>query len=473
MAAHDPSKHPGAPPRRKSAVLRYIVSLVLLVVIIGGIAWVGQYLPSWKKAPPLNQQTEGKTLLQFTRVVAQWGPKPDLEPGVEEKPTLKEVETGNNGHYDFPFKNVSKEDVEIVFYSSSCNCASVQACAVSSQDWDSVNSQHLETPAEPLTYPANTTWHELKRDIDWTKLTTSEKNEHRLVIKPGDGGAIRVQWIVKAGGSTLIVTPRVWFQSARGSDRVGQQLGVPVLLVMPVRFQPSRNVVGALTAGTATKAEFYAWSSTRDQFDLKLSATANDALFDVDMKPVRVGGVFSRSECADLHASFDPKAIPTVRCAQRVTVTIHESRGGQYLDLGSFHRKLAVFLDGRLTDVPGPEIAGRVHGEISIGGSDDQGKIRFKSFSGREGAIKTVELAADPSWKLEPFKHEPAWITVNLTRAAKQEDPKRATWRLVVTVPENTPGVRSLEDPDAVILRIVGPPERMVRIPIEGHMSGR
>jgi hypothetical protein len=255
-------------------------------------------------------------------------------------------------------------------------------------------------------------------------------------------------------------------------------LTVPVTAVAPVRFQPSRINMGSLLAGATAKRDFYAWSGTRDHFDLELSAAAGDTLFDVETSPVRVGGIFARSDCPDL---FTPetekdknKPRPRVRSVQRVTVTVHESKGGQYLDLGSFYRKLNVKLDGHpAPDVPGPEIFGRVHGEISIGGADDQARIRLKTFSPRDGITKAVELSADARWKLETYKHEPAWIYVQLKRLDKQDDAKRARWRLIVTVPENTPGVRPLEDPDAVTLRIVGTPERFVRIPIEGQLSER
>jgi len=284
----------------------------------------------------------------------------------------------------------------------------------------------------------------------------------------------------------LNVTPSVIFHTAADSTRAkAQKLGVPVAVAMPVQFQPARIIMDALTAGTATKKEFYAWSSTRSHFDLQLTAPATDALFQATMTPVRVGGIFSRCDCPDLLEALKPPPAapdkgppppppPHVRSAQRVSLTVYESKAGQYLDLGSYYRKLDVQLDGiRPIDVNGPEVLGRVHGEIKIGGDDDQARVRFKAFNARDGATKTVELLADAKWKLETYRHEPAWLKVKLTPDKNQDDPKRTIWRLQVTIPENAPGVRSLEDPDAITLRIVGPPERFVRIPIEGQLGGR
>ena len=124
-------------------------------------------------------------------------------------------------------------------------------------------------------------------------------------------------------------------------------------------------------------------------------------------------------------------------------------------------------------DLPGPEIVGRVQGDLQIGGAEDQGKIMFKTFAAGEPARKVVELLADAKVKLEPHTHEPAWLNVSVSRNMEQPDAKKHRWRLVVTVPANTPGVRSFEETDHVTLRIVGTPDRFVRIAIEGHVSGR
>ena len=54
-------------------------------------------------------------------------------------------------------------------------------------------------------------------------------------------------------------------------------------------------------------------------------------------------------------------------------------------------------LDGFPVDAPEPEVIGRVHGEIIIGGSDDQGRVRLKDFRRGEERYRTVELFSDAS----------------------------------------------------------------------------
>ncbi len=474
MSANAPSPQSYSSSPGKKTVFRYGAALVALVVIIGGLAWVAQYTTMRKKT--VEQLPTSPALLKFARLTAQWKMHPLTESATDvpsdEKPEPKDYEVGWKGFYDFPFVNDSTSDVEILMYSTTCDCSSVQACLLPGDELKNVQMQHQESPGEPLVFSNAPKFVELKRDTEWRSLGAEDKKKAHILVKAGEGGIVRLQWSAKSLSLGLNVAPRIFFQRVNSSLGAQVQLTVPVAVTAPVSFRPQRVSMGSLTAGTSAKKDFYAWSSTRDHFDLDLSAAAGDALFEVASTPVRPGGLFSRNDCPDLFAE-DPaklKSRPRVRSVQRVTMTVHENKGDQYLDLGSFFRKLSVKLDGHpAPDVQSPEIMGRVHGDLSIGGADDQARIRLKAFSPRDGAIKAVELSADSKWQLEIYKQEPEWIKVKLTRLDNQDSPKRTLWRLVVIVPENSPGVRSLEDPDSVTLRIVGTPERFVRIPIEGQ----
>ena len=165
-----------------------------------------------------------------------------------------------------------------------------------------------------------------------------------------------------------------------------------------------------------------------------------------------------------------------VRSGHHVKVTVYQNKDGKQLDQGPFLQKLGIDLDGVAErELPGPEIVGRVQGDIRIGGADDFGKIMFRAFRAGEAPQKAVELLTDANVKLETYNHEPAWLDVKVKPNKEQPDPKKAFWRLLVTIPANTPGVRSFEEADHVTLRIVsrGVPDRFVRIAIEGSLSGQ
>lgn len=468
---------PPIPPRpaARSPVLKYAISLVLLVAVIGGIAWVVQYLPSWNRRqkvdrdppPPLTQ------LLQFPRWVALWDeqkPAAENKDGVPlgEKNLPREVEFGTPGHYDFPFKNLSGQDVEVLHYFSTCDCTSVRACVLPMAQVVKLVEQQKLKPGEDLTYDADPAWVDLpnhREPMDVKKGVT---------VKADEGGVVRVRWTVKKRpGEVMKIMPEIVMRPIGASEFSTwrkQMLVVPVLVGTAIRFDPPRVNVGLLSPGCKPVTEvFNAWSSTREKFDLKLTPTPANALMEIASRPL------TEKECADLTSNLkSEKLSQRVRSGYRVTVTVHESKDGKQLDQGPFIQRLAIDLDGfREQELSGPEIVGRVKGDILIGGQDDWGKIKFLAFAAGQSAQKTVVLIADAKLELKPYTHEPAWLDVKVTRDKDQPDPKKHRWHLQVTVPANTPGVRSFEETDHVTLRIVGMPDRFVRIALEGALSGR
>jgi hypothetical protein len=452
--------------------LRYAVSLLLLIAVIGGIAWVVQYLPSLsKKTPPPPPPPPAAKLLEFPRWIAQWdNRKPEEKPEVAAQETYlpKTVEFGKEGHYDFPFKNISGQEVEVVQFVSDCDCTSVRVCSVPMAEWTRIAEQQKLRPGEPIAYPTEPAW----QDLQTNRQQTAEPHKATVLkVKADEGGVVRIRWTVKkTPGQTLKLNPHIAIRQAGAQGIQWQTLAVPVLVGTAICFEPSRVHVGLLAPGSKpVTAEFDAWSSTREKFDLKLTPLPANPFFHVETRPL------SDKECGDLASNLKSDKSPVrVLSGHHVTVTVYETKDGKQLDQGPFYQKLAIDLDGYPErELPGPEIVGRVQGDIRIGGADDQGKVRFKSFPAGETALKTVELLADAKVQLEPYTHEPPWLEVKVTRNKDQPDPKQHGWRLQVTVPANTPGVRSFEETDHVTLRIVGTPDRFVRIAIEGHVSGR
>src|SRR5437868_2446941 len=95
---------------RPGNIGRNVVGVLLLVAIIGGFAWIAQYLPSWTKKPenpnPVIDPSE-KPALVFTRAIAQWYPprvgarKEGEGPSPEDEFPYKDFEQGADGYYDF------------------------------------------------------------------------------------------------------------------------------------------------------------------------------------------------------------------------------------------------------------------------------------------------------------------------------------------------------------------------------------
>jgi hypothetical protein len=469
MRLHDSQYADSHLPRKRcGSAARNAITLVALVVIIGGIAWVAQYLPTWSTPKPVvPAPSTAKLLLEFPRYIAQWYPPlPAKKEGDEPTPTdkypAKHFEQGTSGHYDFPFKNTSEKDVEIVYYTSDCDCASVEACSLPGPEIDRLIAIHNDNPGMPLPYTGNPAWKKLSREVI---------NEAIILVKAGEGGVVRVNFDVKKSpGQQLNVRPTVWYQPVgETSQRGGQGVIVPVTAKQPVLFQPARISVGEMSPNSVVHGKLIAWSSTRSNLKLDLT-NARDPFFEVEIQPL------AKEEMAKLEESLkEEKLTAKVMSAVEVNVKVHESKDGKHLDLGSFYRRLPVSLDGFFRDdVQGPEVVGRVKGDLFIGGANDESRVRFKSFDAETGGKKIVEISADANATLSTYTHQPSWVEVKLYRDEKNVPAKRRIWILEVRVPPNTPAARSFEEPDAIVLRVTtGEVERLVRIPIEGHVGGQ
>ena len=470
MQPHDMSTPTGSKPPSKDAAPRSVLTVafmstvVLVVLMVGFIAWVIQYLPSRGKNVSLPAPSPlAKKLLVFERPEALWRKKPavqkkDAGPDDMEDP-FKYVENGTSGHYDFPFKNKSEQKIEILSFVTTCDCTSVKTCLLAAEEWERVNKEQDAKPGKPLAYAKEPSWLELPK-----KPAGELAKKPSLVVEPGEGGVVRVEWV--ANKPDLSVQPALAVR-ATGDPVLYQPLHVPVKMRPAIQFDPPRVNAGVLTSGKTTNAVFDVWSSTRENLDFKLPSA--DPLFVFEVQKLEEDELAAKAK--DLSAR---KIAPRVLCAYRVSVMVHETKDGKHLDQGSFYRKFPFALEGKVDpNAPlwGPEIVGRVEGDIQIGGQDDQRRILFKSLNVKTRASKEVQLATDADVQLKTYEghpDQPSWIKVNLTRG--QASSNRVTWQLEVIVEPNTIGARSFEEPDAVVLQIVGT-DRFVRIPIEGNLS--
>ena len=120
-------------------------------------------------------------------MIAQWDtPKADDK---KEDYQAKEFEYGREGYYDFPFKNVSGKEIEVLRYATTCDCTSVRACAVSMAQWEKLVAEQSKQPGEPLTYDAAPTWVDLQTDREQgVKL-----DDKKLVkVEAGEAGVVHV-----------------------------------------------------------------------------------------------------------------------------------------------------------------------------------------------------------------------------------------------------------------------------------------
>src|SRR4051794_12839324 len=114
-------------PSLKKITTSYVVPLILLVLIVGGIAWVTQNHRRWWV--PKSHSGQAVTLA-FKHPVALLHPRPTSKkegPKWEDQPdNFKEIEVGSHAYYDFPFSNAADSEVEVRLIrppgKPSCDC---------------------------------------------------------------------------------------------------------------------------------------------------------------------------------------------------------------------------------------------------------------------------------------------------------------------------------------------------------------
>ena len=447
-----------------------IIAIVLFVLIVGGIAWVVQYLPAWRAgtstpAPPPSKVKDEDDLLTFSRRRVQLGALRaviatfELNENGKDTGYVLEFLRGGHGHYDFAFRNVSDGVVEIELAKTACDCSNAEICLLDPAEWNTVNELLTKTPwAEP----------KLVKEPAWHKFTMNP--EVGFKIPAGGQGLLRITWVGrKLPGEMLNIHLTFWEQSEGDkSSRRHDAIIVPVAITQMVWFDPPKKEFVMLAPGEQQTVEFSAWSPILDSFDkISLEGREPNPLVKVEVEP------FTPAECKELEKEMRAKAKAPrfrVRCAAHVHVTLLERSGDRQMDLGHFSLPIPVHVEGAVVDHATPTISGFVRGEIDVGGQNDQGKIQLKTFSTAEDKVEVVSIHANPKFKLEYVEHTPKDLKVKLTPNPTGSTPTRAAWNLEVTVPAGT-RTGPLPEDARITLRIAADPPRLIRIPVLGIVT--
>jgi hypothetical protein len=464
---------------------RYVLPVVLFVAIVGVIAWVVQNMPGWKtRNGPIDNggPAPDGSLLTFMRTTARWEREVEAE-GAYLIPCLlgilspaqgpeqfgfyaalrqsllmqrldmpREFERGVPGYYDFLFKNPSDKAVEFGLLRPSCDCVSIEACLLPSDQWAQVASAMFLNPGTPAPYAIRPDW----KDLEMSK-------DQGLLIPAGGQGVVRVNW--KGGrkaGEALNLKPTFWSQPQGDPRRRydSETLTVPIVMAVPYLFHPEKSGVGALGAKGMAKAHYFFWSTTRDHLDLSMAKTLN-SLFEWQIRPL------SPYEFAELEQTLENanRNRQTIKSAYKLTVTAYEQKDGKEMPLGPFWQDLPILLN-ELPQEPVPVVYGMIRGEVEVG-TDNLGRIKLEPFPVKRGTREAVSLWTEGKVQLETQDQTPLGLEVKLTRLAKESTPQRSKWRLDVIVPPDAvePGSYT-EERSVVTLRITTNPPRPVRIPV-------
>jgi hypothetical protein len=345
----------------------------------------------------------------------------------------------------------------------SCDCVSIEAALLPSAEWMKIDKALTAAPGAPAPYSTEPAWQKLAVRVSTRGTPSADEVLH---VPAAGEGVVRVHWNGrKDPGRQLNLTPKFWSQPQGQPELRYDKLAltVPVKMVQVIQVFPAKAIIGSLAKGGHARADFYIWSVTRDDLNLKVLDEPPSPLFDVQTRrltPADFPTILSK--LAD-----ENQEKPRIRAAFHVTVLVYEAKGGAEMDLGPFLHKLQLLVD----EVPNDatlQVYGIVRGDVEVGGSEDQGKIKLKPFSVKQGTREVLPLWTDAKVALEP-QQAPPGVEVKLTKVAKESTSLRTKWRLEVVIPPETIAAGTFGDDYAVILRISGNPPRLVRIPLVGH----
>lgn len=434
-------------PAGKSNAGRIAVTIAALVLVIGGIAWVVQYLPGKQLAQKSNDDSGRKIrteLLRFPEVKAVWDPK--------DEEYAFEVERDSRGSYDFYFENNHAGEVRLGLESTSCDCSDVKAALLATSElksrWNDLESRRRQGDRGAVFSD---------KDLAWTVLDKI----NGMTVPENGKGLVRVGWYArKAEGTRLRLNVKVWANPhGLAAERVWTNLETSTIVVPRVLFDRGKISLGTLSHGTVT-GRAVAFSATRGQMDLR--AVNDDPLYSWKIVPL------DNKSLKGLEAAMRKNGLNTrIRTASAVQLTIAEEKSGKILDQGPFQRRPVLTLDGESLQDGLPVFQGRVQGEIKIGGLDDSGKIQLNSFRAKEGVRQRLFLWTDRKVTLAIDKRDPPYLIVTVLEDSKEATEKERKWALEVVVPPGGPPGPLTED-SAILLRTDTAPPRRIRIPIQG-----
>ncbi len=420
---------------------RVVLPWALFMLVIGGIAWITQYLPSWRERPtqPLQENLLPAKVLEFAEPITIWERTKNGDP----TGYVKEFEAGVEGQADFLFHNVSDGVAELGLRKAGCDCARAEVY-VSDRPW---------------TGPP--TLQQLRPNATLVPLPPGEIQS--VEVPPGAYGFVRQSWKGrKREGGRLNLSLDLWMQpKGKAALRSSAQLYTPAIIVPPLQFFPNQESLGVISDQPA-RAEFWCWSTTRDEPELQISPKGADPCFVYHLRPLP-----PKERQALLQRLLKEEASTRIRSAFQVSVTVYSQKDGRQLDQGPFQRHLPLLLDGFSLEAP-PMIMGLVRGDVDILGLDNVGKVSLPNFPASAGCTHKVALLAPADVELFTVGQQPSYLEVKLLRHQPEAGGRKTRWTLEVHVPPGRTAGPLPED-SAVILRTGATPPRFIRIPLIGN----
>ncbi len=432
--------------------MRSFTKVILPIIVIIGLIFGITYVSNFSNRDPIpvtNNTAASPPPLVIPLTTVSWS----QNDGYLTKYWKSGYETLEDGHFDFWFHNANAQPVHLDFQGANCVCGSTQVGVIPPSVWkDYVASllapKYVGGGAATVLNCLGAL--QLKSHIDWVNLRRDQNHETTIpAATPADGcqmGIIRINWTGKIdeGPKSLEADYASRLPDATAQKTVFklQYQVVPPFHIYVSDGKPNEIHFGEIPPRSTATRDFIIWSMTRDNLDLEFSLVNPKRLHDCitwtaaqKLSPQDLVEFTKKIQLSD-DIRF------SVRCAYRLSVSIHESRMMQgvmkHLDLGPFRSALSVQSAGKSTPV---SLYGVVRGDIRMmDGAEPSDGIDFgQSFPSNEERSKTITLLSDRAGlDLEKVINEctPEFLRIELLPLKDQGGRKK--WRLTVTIPANS-----------------------------------
>jgi hypothetical protein len=453
---------------------QWVGALVVLAAMVFGITLVRNYLGP--TAPQTTQPT----------------PVPD---GGEELPRLKfgvmrfpvegnyqEVEYRKPGHHDFAFRNDTGGDVRVGVAGKNCKCSGLELFYLSPEDaarpqatLDAVRAVTGGAAGGPGAAFAQLLHAPPNASLPWAEsaarsVTLVPDARDGVAVPAGAVGWVRMTWTGEKSGPQLLRAD-LWMSD----PALRQPLEFAGLFIDPLRVS-TEDFDGQYTVRQlpVRMTSRICWSTVRPRFELR-AEVVRPAGVGPDADPFVVDELrpLTEEELAVLRRTGPALA------GYRLTVTLHPVApdGKTPCELGTSRREVRLVPDGGMDPVAVP-FTFAVQGDVSVGGVEDAGRVRFGSFDRTTRRTRTITLRSSvPGLGLEMDRSRvPDYLEAELV--GPEKDPLGTSWELKVTVlagrasgrfPRDDPSYRD----SAIYLRTTGPTSQAVRVPVEGNAAER
>src|SRR5262245_24724056 len=126
-----------APAARSRVFTRIVLPLLVFTLVVGGIAYVTQNLPSRRKEAPAARPKP--TLEAHLKILERMDPQ---RPGIfiatwdqDDPRYIAELEPQTEGHYYFAFENPADKIIELGLYETRCDCSQVAVAILPDEMW--------------------------------------------------------------------------------------------------------------------------------------------------------------------------------------------------------------------------------------------------------------------------------------------------------------------------------------------------